>query len=374
MLLLLKTIITTILVSFPSLFFFKVLCIYSRETEREAEAQAEGEAGSLPGPWCGTWSQDPRITTWAKGRCLTADPPRCPSLFQVLNFWYSPTLSLSLEKISNHRKKGREPVHQNITLSVHPLIHNHSQSLSRRGPILRTFWRWWIDGGIRYGVWEKEKSQRIRSTRSCSLLWMPIEQGEKKDVRLETQSMEQEETCTCKISFSLWGPWGATEELRAREGLPEQESDSHILQWKHNGAWAKGRRAGRYSRGGTPMSDMLACWWEFLGDKVEGGVQMKSLVPDVVTLVKTAYYQSTGPSSCASETQLLCAHLLGHQGGSAGWASDSWFWLRSWPQCHEFEPCIRLCTELGACLGFSLSLSLCPFSRSCWWFFFFLIF
>ena len=66
------------------------------------------------------------------------------------------------------------------------------------------------------------------------------------------------------------------------------------------------------------MSDMLACWWEFLGDKVEGGVQMKSLVPDVVTLVKTAYYQSTGPSSCASETQLLCAHLLGHQGGSAG--------------------------------------------------------
>ena len=49
-----------------------------RDTEREAETQAEGEAGSLWVAWCGTWSQDPRIMTWAKGRCSTAEPPRCP--------------------------------------------------------------------------------------------------------------------------------------------------------------------------------------------------------------------------------------------------------------------------------------------------------
>ena len=49
-----------------------------RDTEREAETQAEGEAGCLQGSRCGTRSQDPRITTWAKGRCLTTEPPRHP--------------------------------------------------------------------------------------------------------------------------------------------------------------------------------------------------------------------------------------------------------------------------------------------------------
>ena len=46
-----------------------------RDTQREAETQAEGEAGSLWGAWCGSWSQDPRIATWAEGRCLTIEPP-----------------------------------------------------------------------------------------------------------------------------------------------------------------------------------------------------------------------------------------------------------------------------------------------------------
>ena len=41
-----------------------------RDTEREAETQAEGEAGSLWRPQCGTWSQDPRIMIWPKGRCF----------------------------------------------------------------------------------------------------------------------------------------------------------------------------------------------------------------------------------------------------------------------------------------------------------------
>ena len=54
-------------------------------------AQAEGEAGSLGGPWCWTWSQDPRITTWAKGRCSTTEPPRCPSLklLDMISLYFS---------------------------------------------------------------------------------------------------------------------------------------------------------------------------------------------------------------------------------------------------------------------------------------------
>ena len=49
--------------------------------------------------------------------------------------------------------------------------------------------------------------------------------------------------------------------------------------------------------------------------------------------------------------------------GMPGWlssASDSWFWLRSWFQGHESELCGRCCNGCGACLRFSLSLSLCP--------------
>ena len=56
-------------------YFFKILFIHERH--REAEIQAEGEAGSPPGAWCGTQSQNPRIRTWAKGRCSITEPPRC---------------------------------------------------------------------------------------------------------------------------------------------------------------------------------------------------------------------------------------------------------------------------------------------------------
>ena len=45
-----------------SIFFFKILFIYSRETQREAKTQTEGEAGSPWGAQCGTQSQDPGIT------------------------------------------------------------------------------------------------------------------------------------------------------------------------------------------------------------------------------------------------------------------------------------------------------------------------
>ena len=33
-------------------FFFKILFVYSRETQREAETRAEGEAGSMQGARC----------------------------------------------------------------------------------------------------------------------------------------------------------------------------------------------------------------------------------------------------------------------------------------------------------------------------------
>ena len=51
----------------------------------------------------------------------------------------------------------------------------------------------------------------------------------------------------------------------------------------------------------------------------------------------------------------------GWLGGSVGWASYSWFHLRSGSQGCGIQPCSgRLCTECGACLRFSLSLCLSP--------------
>ena len=50
-----------------SLFFSKILFIYSWETQREAETQAEGEAGSTQGAWYGTRSGVSRIIPQAEG-------------------------------------------------------------------------------------------------------------------------------------------------------------------------------------------------------------------------------------------------------------------------------------------------------------------
>ena len=47
-----------------------------------------------------------------------------------------------------------------------------------------------------------------------------------------------------------------------------------------------------------------------------------------------------------------------HLGGSVGWASDSWFRLRSWSQGRGIKPHTGICAEYGTCLRFSLSLSL----------------
>ena len=56
-----------------------------RDTEREADTQAEGEAGSMKEAGCGTWSQDPGIMPWAKGRRQTAEPPRYPSFVNFVS-------------------------------------------------------------------------------------------------------------------------------------------------------------------------------------------------------------------------------------------------------------------------------------------------
>ena len=64
--------------------FFLRLYSFVRDTEREVETQTEGEAGSPRGARCGTWSQDPGVTTWAKGRCSTTEPPRCPYIWIFL--------------------------------------------------------------------------------------------------------------------------------------------------------------------------------------------------------------------------------------------------------------------------------------------------
>ena len=67
------------------LFFKKILFIYSWQTERSRDID-RGRSRSLQGAWCGTRSQDPEIMTWAKGRCSTTEPPRCPSNHFSMSF------------------------------------------------------------------------------------------------------------------------------------------------------------------------------------------------------------------------------------------------------------------------------------------------
>ena len=59
-------------------FFFKILLIYSWETQRR-QTQAEGEAGSLRGPHVAPHprSRD-HVLPWAKGRCSTTELHRHP--------------------------------------------------------------------------------------------------------------------------------------------------------------------------------------------------------------------------------------------------------------------------------------------------------
>ena len=60
-----------------------------------------------------------------------------------------------------------------------------------------------------------------------------------------------------------------------------------------------------------------------------------------------------------NETLKVLNSFLRHQGGSVGWASDSWFQLRWWSHgLWVRSPCWALSWWRGACLGFSVSLSL----------------
>ena len=62
----------------------------------------------------------------------------------------------------------------------------------------------------------------------------------------------------------------------------------------------------------------------------------------------------------ASEVVFNFQRTGGCLGGSAGWVSDSWFWLRSWSHSAWVgAPRRALHWQREACLGFSLSPSLC---------------
>ena len=68
----------TELFAFIYLFIEDFIYSFLRNTETEAETQAEGKAAPTQEARCGTQSQDSRITPWAEGRHLTAEPPGDP--------------------------------------------------------------------------------------------------------------------------------------------------------------------------------------------------------------------------------------------------------------------------------------------------------
>ena len=88
---------------FDKIHFFKDFIYLSmRDTQRETETQAEGEASSMQGARCGIRSRNPGITAWAKGRCSTTEPPRCPQLHILKK-----TLCISGQRLSNADVLGR---------------------------------------------------------------------------------------------------------------------------------------------------------------------------------------------------------------------------------------------------------------------------
>ena len=77
-----------------------------------------------------------------------------------------------------------------------------------------------------------------------------------------------------------------------------------------------------------------------------------------VNLKNTMLKQKRLDTKAYMLSSFIYMKLEGHLGGSVGWVSNSWFQLRSWSQGCGIEPRIRQCTECGACLRFSPSLSL----------------
>ena len=61
----------------PILFFKDFIYLFMRGRERQRHRQREKQA-PCGEPECGALSQDPGITTWAKGSYSATEPPRCP--------------------------------------------------------------------------------------------------------------------------------------------------------------------------------------------------------------------------------------------------------------------------------------------------------
>ena len=82
-----------------------------RDTQREADTYTEGEAGSLQGARWETRSQDPGITTWAKGRRSTTEPPRCPWMrfkLATLVIFRNPTRGYKPNAVIHRRHQSAE--------------------------------------------------------------------------------------------------------------------------------------------------------------------------------------------------------------------------------------------------------------------------
>lgn len=65
-------------------------------------------------------------------------------------------------------------------------------------------------------------------------------------------------------------------------------------------------------------------------------------------------------SSVATKIRNKGTHVVGHVGGTTGWASGFGFWLRSWFQDPKIKPYFGFHAQCTVCLGSSLPLPLPP--------------
>ena len=73
-----------------NMYFLKILCIYSWETDRERERGRDtgrGRSRLLAGIPMWDSILDPRIMPWAKNIRSTTEPSRCPQYIQILNHY-----------------------------------------------------------------------------------------------------------------------------------------------------------------------------------------------------------------------------------------------------------------------------------------------
>ena len=79
---------------------FVYLFMRGREREREREGEASTHEKQAPcrvqGARRGTWSRDPRITLWAKGRRSTTEPPRDPLTLEFKSNFGTPRIKWNI--------------------------------------------------------------------------------------------------------------------------------------------------------------------------------------------------------------------------------------------------------------------------------------